>query len=538
MPTNIRQAEAQAVKPSPPETALQTTPDQNGNPSAIKINNESTEQLQAKQEILSLCEKLAGQVDTSQLRPLFTEAAFKTQCGEWILSAVNFSGIEGELDDLAELTSLKKFVRENKLDEWDLEATFADDKSMFGGKVVAEAYEKLPAETRLETALQCSTLVNALLEQFRTMDGKPQEDTAEGDQAEKTSSSEQGQAHPVGDEISPLEFFLGGKVQEIIWAENQATLRAGTQPSEITDEELQEMGFEREELTESPFPDKFLSFVQIDGKWLFDGMDTEKSHASFLEKMQKFPSLNGEITLPLIANIQLAGEAVSGKQIDLADYNGKVVLIDCWGTWCGPCVASLPKLKELHKEFHDQGFEIIGVAADDKEDLEQFLSKRPLPWEHIALEEIAEADEKAETEEDNPGDEDLNEACCEYHKQIFERVDAMFIHKREGFFRLLVDEYRATFGASDPRIADSLDMLAAVLIEEGQHNQAEAHLRESLILREIAAPQELSAVYRPASESGGSNTVASRTSNHSATGVSDPSLERTRTLLKRAVAGK
>lgn len=60
-----------------------------------------------------------------------------------------------------------------------------------------------------------------------------------------------------------------------------------------------------------------------------------------------------------------------------------MILIDCWGTWCGPCVASLPKLKELYEDLHDQGLEIIGIAADEKEELEQFLKKRPLPWDHL-----------------------------------------------------------------------------------------------------------------------------------------------------------
>ena len=87
--------------------------------------------------------------------------------------------------------------------------------------------------------------------------------------------------------------------------------------------------------------------------------------------------------MPLIENIELKGEAVSGSEIALSDYKGKVVLIDCWGTWCGPCVASLPKLKALYEEYHEQGLEIIGVAADEKEDLEKFLVKRPLPWQQI-----------------------------------------------------------------------------------------------------------------------------------------------------------
>ena len=372
---NVGSGCSQTANPTAPESVVQAPAAQTQGDSKA----ESAEQTQARKEILSLCEKLA-QDDTSQLRPLYTEEAFRIQCGEWILTAVNLFSMEENIGDLAAMADLKKFVQESKLDELDLDPILADDKSMFGGKIVAEAYEKLPAENRLEIALQCGTLVKAMEKQLTMLDQEAQEDAAEGDQKEKNSSSEQGEENSVGDEPGPLEFFLRGKVQEIIWAENRATLRAGYQLSDFNDDELAEMDLDREDVTELPHPETFLNFVRIDGKWFFDGVDTEKSYASFKEK---FGSSQMEDSMPLIENIELKGEAVSGTEIALSDYKGKVVLIDCWGTWCGPCVASLPKLKALYEEFHDQGFEIIGVAADEKEDLEKFLVKRPLPWQQI-----------------------------------------------------------------------------------------------------------------------------------------------------------
>jgi hypothetical protein len=82
-------------------------------------------------------------------------------------------------------------------------------------------------------------------------------------------------------------------------------------------------------------------------------------------------------------------------------------------------------------------------------------------------------------------------------------------------------------------------MLAAVLIEDGQYDQAEAHLRESLILREIAAAQEPSTV-RPLENKLVSDTEATIGKNNqsAAHDNSHSSLERTRALLKRALAGK
>ncbi len=365
----------QEVKTVAPDSRLQTSSNGEGE-SASEPGIESAEQLQARKEILSLCEKLASQDDPSELRPLYTEEAFKIQCGEWVLTAVDMASMDGELEELKELKDLKQFVQKNGLDKLELEPIFQDDQSMFGGKVVADVYDLLPAANRLEIAMQCGSLVNAMLRQFAEMDGE----------AEQVAAGEDSQPREEGspaEEPTPLDYFLGGKVQEIVWNDGRATLKAGIQPSEISDEELEEMGLERDGLTESPFPDKFLNFVQIDGKWLYAGVDTAKSYASFKDKLEKFPSTNMDLSIPLIENIQIAGEAVSNKQIALSDYKGKVVLIDCWGTWCGPGVASLPPPQSLPEEFHAQGLEIIGIAADEKEELEQFLKKRPLPWEQI-----------------------------------------------------------------------------------------------------------------------------------------------------------
>lgn len=69
---------------------------------------------------------------------------------------------------------------------------------------------------------------------------------------------------------------------------------------------------------------------------------------------------------------ELAFTALDGRRVDLANLRGKVVLIDFWATWCGPCIAELPNVKKVYAEYSSKGFEIIGVSLDAEKDRQKF----------------------------------------------------------------------------------------------------------------------------------------------------------------------
>lgn len=98
------------------------------------------------------------------------------------------------------------------------------------------------------------------------------------------------------------------------------------------------------------------------------------------------PSISPELLFRVTTSqpLELKATTVDGRAVDLAQLRGKVVLLDFWATWCGPCLIELPNVLATYKKFHDKGFEIIGISLDEnKESLVKFIKARDITWPQI-----------------------------------------------------------------------------------------------------------------------------------------------------------
>lgn len=78
-------------------------------------------------------------------------------------------------------------------------------------------------------------------------------------------------------------------------------------------------------------------------------------------------------------------KSLSGEEVSLSDYRGKVVLINVWATWCAPCVYEIPELVKLRETYKDKGFEILGVVVNSPENQVKNMVKKyemayPILW--------------------------------------------------------------------------------------------------------------------------------------------------------------
>jgi thiol-disulfide isomerase/thioredoxin len=79
--------------------------------------------------------------------------------------------------------------------------------------------------------------------------------------------------------------------------------------------------------------------------------------------------------------MEISGSLLDGKPFDQKALAGKVVLVDFWATWCGPCVAEIPNMLEQYEKYHAQGFEVVGISLDEEKDkVDAFIAEHKIPW--------------------------------------------------------------------------------------------------------------------------------------------------------------
>ena len=94
-----------------------------------------------------------------------------------------------------------------------------------------------------------------------------------------------------------------------------------------------------------------------------------------------FPFLKSRYRAMTMRPAELNFTATDGSPVDLSKMRGKVVLIDFWATWCGPCMEEVPNVVATYNQLHEQGFEVVGVSLDqDRGALDRVTREKGMVW--------------------------------------------------------------------------------------------------------------------------------------------------------------
>jgi thiol-disulfide isomerase/thioredoxin len=127
-----------------------------------------------------------------------------------------------------------------------------------------------------------------------------------------------------------------------------------------------------------PKPESRLIFIAA------DRMEAEMPSSEYTKELIKYRGMFGPLAEGAMApNMKLP--TPEGDSVELHSLRGKVVLIDFWASWCGPCRKENPYVREIYAKYKDKGFEIYGVSLDNNKAYWEFaIAKDSLPWVHVS----------------------------------------------------------------------------------------------------------------------------------------------------------
>jgi peroxiredoxin len=117
---------------------------------------------------------------------------------------------------------------------------------------------------------------------------------------------------------------------------------------------------------------------------LFNAFSDEVKKSSYGKSIEEYLSLNKDVQVG-DQYADFSQEDTEGNMVSLSDFEGKVVLLEFWASWCGPCRKENPSVVKAYQQFKDKGFDILGVSLDgDKAKWMKAIQDDGLTWTHVS----------------------------------------------------------------------------------------------------------------------------------------------------------